>query len=61
MDGTGYTFPDVFAASWCGGPAAFEIQLTTTQLPNIVRREDFYAGLYVVQAFLVPKAALLDS
>lgn len=42
IDGTGYTFPDVFVASWCGGPAVFEIQLATTQLPNIVRREDFY-------------------
>lgn len=41
-DGTGYTFPDVFVASWRGGPAVFEIQLATTQLPNIVRREDFY-------------------
>jgi len=44
MDGTGYAFPDVFAASWCGAPTAFEIQLATTQLPNIVRREDFYAA-----------------
>jgi len=37
-----YTFPDVFAVSWQGGPAAFEIQLATTQLPTIIRREDFY-------------------
>lgn len=42
IDGTGYAFPDVFATSWCGAPAAFEIQLATTQLPNIVRREEFY-------------------
>lgn len=41
---TGYAFPDVFAKSWRGDPAAFEIQLATTQLPNIVRREDFYAA-----------------
>ncbi|MDH4992230.1 DUF6035 family protein [Aquamicrobium lusatiense] len=41
-DGTGYAFPDVFAVNWQGDPAAFEIQLATTQLPNIVRREDFY-------------------
>jgi hypothetical protein len=38
-----YAFPDVFAASWQGAAAAFEIQLATTQLPTITRREDFYA------------------
>jgi len=38
-----YAFPDVFASSWQGGPAAFEIQLATTQLPTIIRREDFYS------------------
>ena len=37
-----YAFPDVFAASWQGGLAAYEIQLATTQLPTIIRREDFY-------------------
>lgn len=37
-----YAFPDVFAASWQSGPAVFEIQLATTQLPTIIRREDFY-------------------
>lgn len=37
-----YAFPDVFATSWQGGPAAFEIQLATTQLPTIIRREEFY-------------------
>ncbi len=38
-----YAFPDVFAASWQGAGAAFEIQLATTQLPTITRREDFYS------------------
>jgi len=37
-----YAFPDVFASSWQGGAAVFEIQLATTQLPTITRREDFY-------------------
>lgn len=41
-DNTEYAYPDVFTASWQGGPAAFEIQLATTQLPTIIRREDFY-------------------
>lgn len=39
-----YAFPDIFAPRWQGGPAAFEIQLATTQLPTIIRREEFYAG-----------------
>ena len=39
-----YAFPDVYATSWQGGAAAFEIQLATTQLPTIIRREDFYAA-----------------
>lgn len=38
-----YAFPDVYASNCYGGPAAFEIQLSTTQLPTITRREDFYA------------------
>lgn len=40
--GTGYTFPDVFVGCWQGTATAFEIQLATTQLPTIVRREAFY-------------------
>ncbi|MEM6900243.1 MAG: DUF6035 family protein [Pseudomonadota bacterium] len=37
-----YAFPDVYASNCYGGPTAFEIQLSTTQLPTITRREDFY-------------------
>jgi hypothetical protein len=37
-----YAYPDVYAALWQGAAAAFEIQLSTTQMPVIVRREDFY-------------------
>uniref|UniRef100_I2Q6L1 DUF6035 domain-containing protein n=1 Tax=Desulfovibrio sp. U5L TaxID=596152 RepID=I2Q6L1_9BACT len=37
-----YAFPDVFVSKWQNGSAAFEIQLSTTQIPTIVRREIFY-------------------
>lgn len=37
-----YAYPDVYTDSWQGAAAAFEIQLSTTQMPVIVRREDFY-------------------
>ncbi len=37
-----YAFPDVFVSKWHGGSTAFEIQLSTTQIPTIVRRETFY-------------------
>ena len=45
-----YAFPDVYTDRWQGGPAAFEIQLATTHLPVIARREDFYedAGVRLV-------------
>lgn len=45
-----YAFPDVFAERWQGGPAAFEIQLSTTHLPVILRREKFYqqAGIRLI-------------
>ncbi|WP_345932208.1 DUF6035 family protein [Tistrella arctica] len=56
VDGTSYAFPDVFAASWYGGPAAFEIQLATTQLPNIVRREDFYADNGIRLVWIVDRS-----
>lgn len=56
IDGTGYAFPDVFAVSWRGKPAAFEIQLATTQLPNIVRREDFYENNGIRLAWIIGNA-----
>ena len=34
--------PDVYAEDWLGGPIAFDIQLATTQIPTIDRREAFY-------------------
>lgn len=37
-----YAFPDVYAKIFQGYETAFEIQLATTQLPVITRREDFY-------------------
>ena len=37
-----YTYPDVYAETWRNGPAAFEVQLSTTHMPVIVRRQDFY-------------------
>lgn len=37
-----YAYPDVYTDVWQGGPAAFEIQLSTTQMPIISRREQFY-------------------
>jgi hypothetical protein len=45
-----YAYPDVYTARWQGGPAAFEIQLATTHMPVIVRREAFYekAGIRLV-------------
>jgi len=38
----GYCYPDIYAKSWQGAPAAFEIQLSTTHMPVILRREEFY-------------------
>jgi len=40
-DGT-FARPDVFAENWLGAPIAFDIQLATTQMPTIIRREQFY-------------------
>lgn len=34
--------PDVYAENWEGAPIAFDIQLATTQMPAIIRREQFY-------------------
>lgn len=48
-----YCFPDVLAATWYGSPAAFEIQLATTQLPVIERRECFYRKNCVRLAWIV--------
>lgn len=48
-DGT-FARPDVYADDWCGAPIAFDIQLATTQMPDIIRREQFYkrAGIRFV-------------
>jgi hypothetical protein len=35
--------PDVYADIWLGAPIAFDIQLATTQITTIVRREEFYS------------------
>lgn len=40
-------YPDVYTESWQGIPTAFEVQLSTTHLPVIVRRERFYHDLGV--------------
>ncbi|SHO51400.1 DUF6035 family protein [Desulfopila aestuarii] len=40
-DGT-FARPDVYVENWLGTPLAFDIQLSTTQIPNIIRREAFY-------------------
>lgn len=48
-----YTYPDVYADEWQGAPAAFEIQLLTTQLPTIIRREDFYERAGIRLAWIV--------
>ena len=37
-----YGYPDVFAETWQSRPAAFEIQLSTTPMSAIFRREDLY-------------------
>lgn len=42
-----YGYPDVYAVQWQGAPAAFEIQLSTTHMPVIARREDFYSRIGV--------------
>jgi len=34
--------PDVYAENWLDAPIAFDIQLSTTQIPTITRREAFY-------------------
>ncbi len=48
-----YGYPDIYAHSWQGAPAAFEIQLSTTQVPDIVRREDFYERGAIRLAWIV--------
>ncbi len=48
-----YAFPDVFANQWQGGPAAFEIQLATTHVPVIQRREEFYEANGIRLAWIV--------
>ncbi len=48
-----YTYPDVYTDAWQGAPAAFEIQLSTTQLPTIIRREDFYRRAAIRLAWIV--------
>lgn len=40
-DGT-FARPDVYADDWNGAAIAFDIQLATTQMPDIIRREQFY-------------------
>lgn len=42
LDDGRYGYPDVYAVSWQGAPAAFEIQLSTTHLPVIARGEQLY-------------------
>ncbi|WP_395016781.1 DUF6035 family protein [Dongia sp.] len=48
-----YAYPDVFTSDWQGGPAAFEIQLATTHMPVIARRDAFYekAGIRLMWIF----------
>ncbi len=40
-DGT-FARPDVYAENWLDAPIAFDVQLATTQMPCIQRRENFY-------------------
>lgn len=48
-----YGYPDVYAHSWQGAPAAFEIQLATTHLPVILEREEFYENGGIRLAWVV--------
>ncbi|HEX3882922.1 MAG TPA: DUF6035 family protein [Stellaceae bacterium] len=48
-----YVYPDVFARQWRGNPAAFEIQLSTTHLPVITGRQDFYEKAKIRLVWLI--------
>lgn len=48
-----YGYPDVYAHSWQGAPAAFEIQLSTTHMPVILKREEFYESCDIRLAWIV--------
>jgi hypothetical protein len=53
-------YPDVYAAMWHGYPAAFEVQLSTTHLPVIARREEFYEKARIRLTWIVsPEAGSL--
>lgn len=48
-----YGYPDVYADSWQGEPAAFEIQLSTTHMPVILIREELYKSCGIRLAWIV--------
>ncbi len=48
-----YTYPDVFAKFWQDAQAVFEIQLATTHLPIITRREQFYRDAEIRLIWLI--------
>lgn len=50
-----WTYPDVYVTSWQGKPTVFEIQLATTQLPTITRREAFYERNNIRLCWIVDK------
>ena len=52
-----YAFPDVFVSKWQNGSAAFEIQLSTTQIPTIVRRELFYKKNLIRLCWIVDRVS----
>lgn len=48
-----YAYPDVFFSGFLDNPTIFELQLATTQLPTITRREDFYLENQMTLTWLI--------